>query len=212
MEYLGAWGTQVHQNNLKLKTSCQTPFKRFWRTWNIYARIRQWIILYDTVSTWCNIPGIQIIKCTLPFFTTASTFFACFLEFSPIYLFSKPSNFLPKPAELNTKPAGYVHEPATNGDATYRSCTQRKHYRTCMLRNVAAHNVSIRNIKVSKRKHHITYSVTKCTSLQNVKCTLSKCYKTFCNCIFCDTLYVMWHLRFENFTFWNSYVVCSYVL
>ncbi len=36
-------------------------------------------------------------------------------------------------------------------------CTQRKRYRMCMLLNVAAHNVSIRNIKVSKRERHITY-------------------------------------------------------
>jgi hypothetical protein len=30
-----------------------------------------------------------------------------------------------------------------------------------MLLNVAAHNVSIRNVKVSKQERHITYSVTK---------------------------------------------------
>jgi hypothetical protein len=38
-----------------------------------------------------------------------------------------------------------------------------KRYRTCMLLNVAAHNVSIRKIKVSKRERHITHSVTKHT-------------------------------------------------
>jgi hypothetical protein len=32
-----------------------------------------------------------------------------------------------------------------------------------LLHNVDAHNVSIRNIKVSKRERHITYSVTKHT-------------------------------------------------
>jgi hypothetical protein len=37
-----------------------------------------------------------------------------------------------------------------------------------MLPNVAAHNVSIRNVKVSKRERHITYSVTKRTASQNV--------------------------------------------
>jgi hypothetical protein len=47
-----------------------------------------------------------------------------------------------------------------------------------MLLNVAAHNVSIRNVKVSKRERHITYSVTKRTASQNVKCTLRKRYKT----------------------------------
>ncbi len=35
---------------------------------------------------------------------------------------------------------------------------------------------------------------------------------TFCNGICFVTLYIMWRLCFENFTFWNSYVVCSYVL
>jgi hypothetical protein len=33
-----------------------------------------------------------------------------------------------------------------------------------MLVNVGVHNVSIRNVKVSKREHHITYSVTKRTA------------------------------------------------
>jgi hypothetical protein len=27
MEYLGAWGTLIHEKNLKLKISCQTLFK-----------------------------------------------------------------------------------------------------------------------------------------------------------------------------------------
>jgi hypothetical protein len=38
-----------------------------------------------------------------------------------------------------------------------------------MLHNVAAHNVSIQNVKVSKRKRHITYGVTKRTASQNVR-------------------------------------------
>jgi hypothetical protein len=29
MEYLGAWGTQIHEKSLKSKISCQTPFKYF---------------------------------------------------------------------------------------------------------------------------------------------------------------------------------------
>jgi hypothetical protein len=41
-----------------------------------------------------------------------------------------------------------------------------------MLLNVAAHNISIRNIKVSKHERHIMYSITKCTASQNIKCTL----------------------------------------
>ena len=86
-----------------------------------------------------------------------------------------------------------------------------------MLLNVAAHNVSIRNIKVSKRERHITYSVTKRTAAQNLQRhkTFSAHYvivKKFCNGICYVTLSIMLRLRFENFTFWNSYVVCSYVL
>ncbi len=27
MEYFGAWGTLIHEINLKSKISCQTPFK-----------------------------------------------------------------------------------------------------------------------------------------------------------------------------------------
>ncbi len=27
MEYLRAWGTLIHEKNLKSKISCQTPFK-----------------------------------------------------------------------------------------------------------------------------------------------------------------------------------------
>jgi hypothetical protein len=32
MEYLGAWGTLIHEKNLKSKISCQTLFKYYWRT------------------------------------------------------------------------------------------------------------------------------------------------------------------------------------
>jgi hypothetical protein len=44
MEYLGAWGTLIHEKNLKSKISCQTPFKqpknhRFEGT--NYARLQQ---------------------------------------------------------------------------------------------------------------------------------------------------------------------------
>jgi hypothetical protein len=58
-----------------------------------------------------------------------------------------------------------------------------------MLLIVAAHKVSIPNVKVSKRERHITYGVTKRTASQNVKCTLrnvnfkfSKQY-TFCEAV-----------------------------
>ncbi len=82
--------------------------------------------------------------------------------------------------------------------------------RTCMLLKIVAHNVSILYVKVSKRERPIMYSDMKHTASQNVKCTLR--YKTFCNSIRFMTLYVIWRLRFENFMFWKSYVVCSYVL
>jgi hypothetical protein len=29
MEYLGAWGTLIHEKNLKSKILCKTPFKYF---------------------------------------------------------------------------------------------------------------------------------------------------------------------------------------
>jgi hypothetical protein len=31
MEYLGAWGTLIHEKNLKSKISCQAPFKKSFR-------------------------------------------------------------------------------------------------------------------------------------------------------------------------------------
>jgi hypothetical protein len=81
-----------------------------------------------------------------------------------------------------------------------------------MMHNVAAHNVSIQNVKVSKCERHITCSITKRAASQSIKCTLRNRYKTFCNGIRFVTLYVMSRLHFENFMFWNSYVVCTYVL
>jgi hypothetical protein len=60
-----------------------------------------------------------------------------------------------------------------------------------MLLNVAAHYISIQNVKVSKRERHITHSVTKRTLSQNIECTLRNRYKTFCNGMCFVTLYVM---------------------
>jgi hypothetical protein len=40
-----------------------------------------------------------------------------------------------------------------------------------MLQNVDAYNEEFQNVKFSKHKRHITYSVTKCIPLQTVKCT-----------------------------------------
>ena len=31
MEYLGAWGTLIHEKKLRSKISCQTPFKFIWQ-------------------------------------------------------------------------------------------------------------------------------------------------------------------------------------
>jgi hypothetical protein len=50
-----------------------------------------------------------------------------------------------------------------------------------MLLNVAAHNVSIQNVKVSKRERHITYSVTRRIASQNYKCTVCNVHFTFCD-------------------------------
>jgi hypothetical protein len=47
---------------------------------------------------------------------------------------------------------------------------------------------SMQNVNVSKREHHIMYSVTKRTASRNIKCTLRNRYKTFCNCIHSVTL------------------------
>ncbi len=78
----------------------------------------------------------------------------------------------------------------------------------CMLLNVAAHIVSIRNIKVSKRERHKTYSLTKHTASQNIH-TFCNAYVhfTFCNSKRIVTLYVMWRdvyvlktLRFGTLT------------
>jgi hypothetical protein len=57
MEYLGAWGTPIHDKNLKSKISCQTPFKR------------GLVILVKTVSVHqayctklCIVVGVTILK------------------------------------------------------------------------------------------------------------------------------------------------------
>jgi hypothetical protein len=73
----------LHCVYISYKLSTRNPLKWFWRTWNIYARIRQWIILYDTMSTWCNITGLQIIM--LQFFTIAFTFLALLSWFFPLF-------------------------------------------------------------------------------------------------------------------------------
>jgi hypothetical protein len=47
----------VHCIFIPQEQSTGNPLRRFWRTWNLYAGIIQWIILYYTVSTWWNITG-----------------------------------------------------------------------------------------------------------------------------------------------------------
>jgi hypothetical protein len=58
-----------------------------------------------------------------------------------------------------------------------------------MLLNVAAHNVSRQNVKVSKRERHIAYSVTKRTVSKNRKCTLCNVYFTFVTYTFYDVIH-----------------------
>ena len=77
-----------------------------------------------------------------------------------------------------------------------------------MLLKVAAHNVSIQKVKVSKRERHKNIQ-TESQNVQRHK-MLSAHYvsmtKRFVTVLFCDAV------RYVTFTFWNSYVVCSYVL
>jgi hypothetical protein len=54
----------------------------------------------------------------------------------------------------------------------------------------------------------MTYSVTKCTPLQNVNCTLRKRYKTYVCFV---TLYVMWRSRLDTFMF-NMLTLCAATL
>jgi hypothetical protein len=53
MEYSGAWGKLIHENNLKSKISCQTPFK--------YAITP---LLYCTVL-YCTVPYCTVLYCTV---------------------------------------------------------------------------------------------------------------------------------------------------
>ncbi len=39
MEYLGAWGTLIHEKNLKSKISCQTPCKSHEGAWDDGTRL-----------------------------------------------------------------------------------------------------------------------------------------------------------------------------
>ncbi len=72
-----------------------------------------------------------------------------------------------------------------------------------MLLNVATHNVSKWNVKVSKRERHITYSVTKHSASQNVKyVSITKRFITvyvLWRCTLCD-VYDLKTFRFGTLT------------
>jgi hypothetical protein len=65
---------------------------------------------------------------------------------------------------------------------------QRKLYKMCMLLNVGAHKVSIRNVKVSKCELHIMYSVTKRTASQTLGAHYVSVTKHFITVTFCYVL------------------------
>jgi hypothetical protein len=52
MEYLGAWGTLIHEKNLKLKISCQTPLKSSNSLYKIIL-VKRWLLdLFETEFFW----------------------------------------------------------------------------------------------------------------------------------------------------------------
>ncbi len=57
MEYLGAWGTLIHEKNLKSKISFQTPFKeKFnWITWSKEGIVLGWYLLLNWTT------GIELV-------------------------------------------------------------------------------------------------------------------------------------------------------
>ncbi len=124
-----------------------------------------------------------------------------------------------------TSPVAWSRQPPAScrGVATLCSCTQHKQYRRCMLLNVAAHKVRIQSVKVSS-VCHITYSITKRTASQTVKCTLHKRFVTVYNlwrCTLCE-VYVLKTLCFGtltlcaatfcNITSCDVYVMLLYVM
>ncbi len=50
MEYLGAWGTLIHEKNLKSKISCQTPFKITCRWFSVFCIGHQRLLTYCVFS------------------------------------------------------------------------------------------------------------------------------------------------------------------
>ncbi len=70
-----------------------------------------------------------------------------------------------------------------------------------MLLNVAAHNISIQNVKVSKREPNITYSITKCTASKKLSAHYISITKRF------ETDYDLCAVRYVTFTFWKIYLL-----
>ncbi len=51
MEYLGAWGTLIHEKNLKSKISCQTPFKQCNRVFKEFVHLSNYCITQMITSS-----------------------------------------------------------------------------------------------------------------------------------------------------------------
>ena len=50
MEYLGAWGTLIHEKNLKSKISCQTPCKPYDKKLNCTSISQRFTVLMKTAT------------------------------------------------------------------------------------------------------------------------------------------------------------------
>ncbi len=61
MEYLGAWGTLIHEKNLKSKISCQTPFKELVEG-EIQATKKK---VWRQISAKLNHAAIEIVSCRI---------------------------------------------------------------------------------------------------------------------------------------------------
>jgi hypothetical protein len=64
MEYLGAWGTLIHEKNLKSKISCQTPFKGIAMT-NLKTT-SQYLLSYTVRCTLSRQSSCTVYRCRYP--------------------------------------------------------------------------------------------------------------------------------------------------